>query len=148
MSKVVLSEQQHMLLDASRVTTVRVYITAAAKRAVVVEEDDLLTEADVQANPENISKVFLTELKTWLDNKWFQMQDIAKASNIMTSRYVYTLKFAKNEKGEIERAIRFLLVLRDFMDLEAFDVETFSGTAWRSRQRLPASTAACNKQWI
>eukprot|EP00959_Pyramimonas_sp_CCMP1952_P417528 8747692-Pyramimonas_sp.AAC.1 len=35
MWKVVLSEQQHMILDADRVTTMRVYVTAAAKRAVL-----------------------------------------------------------------------------------------------------------------
>eukprot|EP00959_Pyramimonas_sp_CCMP1952_P037103 776274-Pyramimonas_sp.AAC.1 len=76
------------------------------------------------------------------------MQDIAKASNILTSRYVHTWKFVKNEKGEMERAIRPRLILRGFMDLEAFDVETFSGTARRSSQRLLASAAACETQWI
>eukprot|EP00959_Pyramimonas_sp_CCMP1952_P443619 9287120-Pyramimonas_sp.AAC.1 len=34
------------------------------------------------------------------------------------------------------------------MDLEAFDVETCSGTARPSSQRLLASMAACKKQWI
>eukprot|EP00959_Pyramimonas_sp_CCMP1952_P345307 7231507-Pyramimonas_sp.AAC.1 len=34
------------------------------------------------------------------------------------------------------------------MDLEAFDVGTFSGTARRSSQRLLASAAACKKQWV
>eukprot|EP00959_Pyramimonas_sp_CCMP1952_P202886 4243159-Pyramimonas_sp.AAC.1 len=76
------------------------------------------------------------------------MQDTAKASNIMTSRYVYTWKLVKNEMGEMERTIRLRLVLRGFMDPEAFDVETFSGTARRSIQRLFSSTAACKKQWI
>eukprot|EP00959_Pyramimonas_sp_CCMP1952_P031300 656276-Pyramimonas_sp.AAC.1 len=33
------------------------------------------------------------------------------------------------------------------MDLEAFDAETFSGTARRSSRRLLASAAACKKQW-
>eukprot|EP00959_Pyramimonas_sp_CCMP1952_P122761 2566122-Pyramimonas_sp.AAC.1 len=75
------------------------------------------------------------------------MQEIAKASNILTSRYVYTWKFVKNEKGEMERTIQLRLVLRGFMDFEAFDVETFSGTARRSSHRLLASTAACKKQW-
>eukprot|EP00959_Pyramimonas_sp_CCMP1952_P357401 7484088-Pyramimonas_sp.AAC.1 len=56
MSKVVLSEQQRMLFDADRATTMRVCVTAAAERAVVVKEDDLLTKADIQANPETISK--------------------------------------------------------------------------------------------
>ena len=66
----------------------------------------------------------------------------------MTSRFVYKWKFVKNEKGEMERTIRLRLVLRGFMDLEAFDVETFSGTARRSSQRLLASAAACKKEWI
>eukprot|EP00959_Pyramimonas_sp_CCMP1952_P288622 6035627-Pyramimonas_sp.AAC.1 len=73
------------------------------------------------------------------------MQEIAKASNIRTSRCVYTWKFVKNEKGEMGRTIRLRLVLRDFMDLQAFDVETCSGAARRSSQRLLASTAACKK---
>eukprot|EP00959_Pyramimonas_sp_CCMP1952_P453347 9468085-Pyramimonas_sp.AAC.3 len=66
----------------------------------------------------------------------------------MTSRYVYTWKFVKNEKGDMEHTIRLRLVLRGFMDLKAFDVETFSGTARLPSQRLPASTAACKKQWV
>eukprot|EP00959_Pyramimonas_sp_CCMP1952_P257361 5376945-Pyramimonas_sp.AAC.1 len=48
----------------------------------------------------------------------------------------------------MECTIRLRLVPRGFMDLEVFDVETCSGTARRSSQRLLASTAACNKQWI
>eukprot|EP00959_Pyramimonas_sp_CCMP1952_P233694 4883955-Pyramimonas_sp.AAC.1 len=107
----------------------RVYVTAAAKRAVVGKEEDLLAKADIQANPENISKALFTHLKTWLDNECFKMQEITKASNIMTSRYVHIWKFVKNEMGELGRAIRLRLILRGSMDLEAFDVETFSGTA-------------------
>eukprot|EP00959_Pyramimonas_sp_CCMP1952_P023494 493668-Pyramimonas_sp.AAC.1 len=34
------------------------------------------------------------------------------------------------------------------MGLEAFDVETFPGTARRSSRRLLAGTAACKKQWV
>ena len=48
----------------------------------------------------------------------------------------------------MERTIRLRLVLRGFMDLQAFDVETYSGTARRANQRLLASTAACKKHWI
>eukprot|EP00959_Pyramimonas_sp_CCMP1952_P357988 7495551-Pyramimonas_sp.AAC.1 len=62
------------------------------------------------------------------------MQEIAKASNIMTSRYVYAWKFVKNEGGEMERTIRLRLVLRGLADHEVFGVETFSGTARRSSQ--------------
>eukprot|EP00959_Pyramimonas_sp_CCMP1952_P064678 1350008-Pyramimonas_sp.AAC.1 len=106
MSKVALSEQQHMILDADCVTTMPVYVAAAVKRAVVVKEDDLLAKADAQANPEKVSKALYTELKAWLYNECFKLQDISKASTIMTSSYVYKWKFVKNEKGEMERAIR------------------------------------------
>eukprot|EP00959_Pyramimonas_sp_CCMP1952_P014365 304247-Pyramimonas_sp.AAC.1 len=34
------------------------------------------------------------------------------------------------------------------MDTEAFDVETFSGTARRRSQRLLACEAACHPEWI
>eukprot|EP00959_Pyramimonas_sp_CCMP1952_P119857 2506051-Pyramimonas_sp.AAC.1 len=60
----------------------------------------------------------------------------------MTSRCVYKWKFVKNEKGEMERTIRLRLVLRGSMDL---NVETFSGMARRSSQRLLASAAARKK---
>eukprot|EP00959_Pyramimonas_sp_CCMP1952_P264909 5539261-Pyramimonas_sp.AAC.1 len=54
------------------------------------------------------------------------MQEIAKASNIMPSRYVFKWEFVNNEKGEMERAIRL---------------------PRRSSQRVLASAAACKKQW-
>eukprot|EP00959_Pyramimonas_sp_CCMP1952_P015225 322371-Pyramimonas_sp.AAC.1 len=108
----VLSEYPHVILDTDQVATMQVYATAAAKRAVVVKEDDLLTQADIQANPETVSKVLYTELRTRFDNKCFNMQYIAKASNIMISRCARTWKFVKNEKGELERTIRLRLVLR------------------------------------
>eukprot|EP00959_Pyramimonas_sp_CCMP1952_P119299 2494041-Pyramimonas_sp.AAC.1 len=106
MSKVVLSEQQHMILDADRAATMRVSVTAAAKRAGIVKGDDLLAKADIQANTEKVPKALYTELKTRFDNKSFKLQDASKASNITTSRHAYTWKFMKNEKGEMERTIR------------------------------------------
>eukprot|EP00959_Pyramimonas_sp_CCMP1952_P089635 1875246-Pyramimonas_sp.AAC.1 len=136
-----------MTLDADEVTTMRVYVAAAAKRAAVVKEDDLIAKADIQADPDTASKALYTELKTWLDNRCFNMQEIAESSNIMTSRFVCQWKFVKNEKGEMERTIRLRLVLRGFMDLETCDVDACSGAARRSSQRLLASTAACKKQW-
>eukprot|EP00959_Pyramimonas_sp_CCMP1952_P120854 2526949-Pyramimonas_sp.AAC.1 len=103
MSKVVLSDQQHRILNFDRVTTTRVYVTAAAKRAAVVKDDDLLAKADIQANPVKVSKARCTELKTWFDSECFEMPDIPPASNIMTSRYVYKWKFVKNGEGEMQR---------------------------------------------
>ncbi len=34
------------------------------------------------------------------------------------------------------------------MDLEAFSLDTFSGTAKRTSQRILASEAACHQDWI
>ena len=81
----------------------------------------------------------------WTDNRCFKMQYISKTRNVTPSRYVYKWRFVKEEKGERVCTMKLHLVLRGFMDLEAFDVETFSGTARRSSQRLFASAAACKK---
>ena len=40
------------------------------------------------------------------------------------------------------------LCLKGFQDVEAFDVETFAGTANRRSQRILASEAACHPEWI
>ena len=66
----------------------------------------------------------------------------------MTSRYVAKWKWVKNDADQWKRVIRMRLVLRGFMDLEAFSLDTFSGTARRSSQRLLASEAACNPDFI
>eukprot|EP00959_Pyramimonas_sp_CCMP1952_P224454 4693319-Pyramimonas_sp.AAC.1 len=57
------------------------------------------------------------------------MQAISKSSNIRTSSYAHKWKFAKNEKGDMERAIRLRWAFRGFMDFEAFDVEAFFGNS-------------------
>eukprot|EP00959_Pyramimonas_sp_CCMP1952_P406893 8528026-Pyramimonas_sp.AAC.1 len=80
MSKVVLFEQQRRIFDADRVTTMRVYVTAAAKRGAAVKEDDVLAEADAQANFEKVSKSRCAELETCFVNKCFKMQDVSTAS--------------------------------------------------------------------
>eukprot|EP00959_Pyramimonas_sp_CCMP1952_P149439 3127110-Pyramimonas_sp.AAC.1 len=69
----------------------RASATATAKRAAVVKEDDLLTGADIQANPVKVSKALYTEIKTWSDNKRFNVQDKSTASNIMISRHAHIL---------------------------------------------------------
>ena len=42
------------------------------------------------------------------------------------------MEICQNDKGVMERTIRLRLVLRGLMDLQAFDVETYSGTARRA----------------
>ena len=47
-----------------------------------------------------------------------------------------------------QKIIRMRLVLRGFMDIEAFSLDTFSGTAKRSSQRMLASEASCHDDYI
>eukprot|EP00959_Pyramimonas_sp_CCMP1952_P251744 5259913-Pyramimonas_sp.AAC.1 len=77
------------------VATMGVYVSSAAKSAVVVKEDDLLTKADIAAHPTEVSEALYTELQIWLDNRCFEMYDLSKASNSMTSRYVDKWKFVQ-----------------------------------------------------
>eukprot|EP00959_Pyramimonas_sp_CCMP1952_P164762 3444099-Pyramimonas_sp.AAC.1 len=91
-SKVVLSDKQRRILDFDRVATMRVYVTAAAKRA---------SRQRWRLSYEGVK------------HHQFEMR--------------INMEFAKNEKGEMERAIRLRLAPRAFMDLEALGVETFSG---------------------
>eukprot|EP00959_Pyramimonas_sp_CCMP1952_P321177 6721012-Pyramimonas_sp.AAC.1 len=48
----------------------RVCTAAAARRAVVVREDDLLAKAGAQANPEIVSKALCTELNVGFANEF------------------------------------------------------------------------------
>ena len=148
MAKTILSETQLENMESDDVATLRVYISAAAKRAVVVKEDDLLTKNDLLQHQRDVAAATIAELKIWISNKCFDIQDLSKAKNVMTSRYVAKWKFVKNAvTGVSERTIRMRLVLRGFMDTEAFSIDTFSGTARRTSQRILASESACNPSW-
>ena len=116
---------------------------------MVIKEDDLLTKKELLHHSQAVSEATTKELTTWMDNDCFEMCDYAKAENIMTSRYVAEWKFVKNPKtGKMDRIIRMRLVLRGFMDTEAFSVDTFAGTAKRTSQRILASQAACHPEFL
>ena len=57
MSKVILEEDQYDDIYEGQVATLRVYVTAAAKRAVVVKEDDLLTKKEIAYHIKNTMRV-------------------------------------------------------------------------------------------
>ena len=150
MAKVVLDEDQYnaMIQSKDQIPTVRVYISKLAKRAVVVKEDDLLSKKDLLAHASQVSSATYTEIETWIKNKCFTMIKLKDAQNIMTSRYVAKWKWVKQPDNEWKCIIRMRLVLRGFMDIEAFDLDTFSGTARRQSQRMLASQVACNPTFI
>ena len=134
-------------MEPGQLATLRVYVVDAVKRAVVVKYDDHLTKRELHEHHKEVAAATLTEIKTWLDNSCFKKCLLKDAKNIMTSRYVAKWKWVMLN-GTRTRIIRMRLVLRGFMDLEAFSLDTFSGTARRTSQRLLASEAACHPDWI
>ena len=142
MAPIVLNEDQHNRFDEGDVATMRVYITADTKRAVVVKEDDLLSKKDFAANISEVTTATISEIWMWLDKSCFKMCLLKDARNVMTSRYVAKWKKIKDKDGKTIRVIRMRLCLRGFMDTEAFSLDTFSGTAKRASQRILASEAA------
>ena len=147
MSKAILDEE--VVLKTDEVVTLRVYHSAAAKRAVVVKEDDLLTKKEIAFHAGEVAKATLQELQTWFDNDCFRKALLkspdGKPKNIMTSRYVSKWKWVKQPDGTQKKTIRMRLVLRGFMDQEAYSLETFAGTAKRTSQRILASEAAVHR---
>ena len=148
MAPIVLNEDQYRNMYTYEVATMRVYISQNTKRAVVVKEDDLLSKKELQVHARDVASATITELKTWLDNRCFKKCLLKNAQNVMTSRYVAKWKWIKDHIGKWHRVIRMRLCLRGFMDIEAFTLDTFSGTAKRTSQRILASEAACHPEFI
>ena len=121
----------------------RVYVTKEIKRSVVVKADDTLNKKDLLQCLKEVAQATKDEILTWIRNNCFEIATLKEASNLMTSRYVAKWKIVQGK-----RIIRMRLCLRGFQDVEAFDVETFAGTANRRSQRILASEAACHPEWI
>ena len=89
MSKIILDESQHASMQDDEVATLRVYVSAAAKKAVVIKDDDLLNKAELMKHQPEVAKATQKELQVWMDNKCFKQIDLAKAQNVMTVSYTH-----------------------------------------------------------
>ena len=149
MAQIILSEADLNNMKPQDQATMRVYISEKSKRAVVVKDDDLLSKAELLQYWKEVSEATIAELKCWLSHNCFKLCLFIHARNVMTSRYVAKWKWVKDKvTGKMSRVIRMRLCLRGFMDTEAFSIDTFSGTAKRTSQRILASEAACHPDWI
>jgi len=149
MSKLILSEDQFDNVSTNEQVTLRVYIAEDIKRTVVIKEDDLLTKQEMFKHAKEVADATYAEIKKWLGHSCFKKRLLKDAQNVMTSRYVSKWKWVKDKvNGTMSRIIRMRLCLRGFMDLEAFSLDTFSGTAKRQSQRILASEAACHEDYI
>jgi hypothetical protein len=68
MSLVILEENDYGKLKDDEVATMRVYISAEAKRSVVVKEDDLLTRKEIIYHTVKVSEATKAEIKIWIEN--------------------------------------------------------------------------------
>ena len=132
----VFSEEGQTVGDGE-ILTIRVYATIAAKRAVVVKDGDLLTKKEMKEHHREVSSATTTEILTWFDNTCFENVFLKWAKNIMTSRYVAKWTCDKGEDGMWQNIIRMRLVLlRGFIDIDAYSLDTFSGSAKRTSHRI------------
>ena len=148
MAPIILDEEQHLAMESNQIATLRIYVSQNIKRAVVVKEDNILNKKELEQNAAAVAEATVDELTTWLNNKCFEKCLRKNAQNLMTSRYVAKWKSVYQKDGTWKWVIRMRLVLRGFMDLEAQSLDTFAGTARRQSQRLLASEAACQPEWI
>ena len=132
MVAVILNEQQLEAFSSyateccGNVATMRIYVSEQAKRAVVIKEDDLLTRKVIEQHTGEVADATHKEISKWLDHKCFETHRLKDAKNLMTSRYVVKWKWIKDPKTESwKRIIRMRLVLRGFMDTEAFSLDTY-----------------------
>ena len=79
MSKMLLDERQRESMTSTGLATMRVYVSAASKRAVVAKEDDLLTKKDIADNPRKVADALCTEFKTWPGKNCFMISDVSNA---------------------------------------------------------------------
>ncbi len=84
MAPVILDEHQLSTLKPDEVATMRIYISANAKRAVVIKEDDLLTKKELLAHSKAVADATIEEIKIRLNNYCFRKCLLKDAQNIMT----------------------------------------------------------------
>ena len=66
MAPVVLNEDQHQWFQSDDVATMRVYLSANTKRAVVVKEDDLLNKKELLAHSTEVANATSTGIIQWV----------------------------------------------------------------------------------
>ena len=136
MGPAIMDEKQRYTTQSGDIATLRVYVTEANKRAVVVKEDDILTKLEIQKHAHEVSLALKEELGIWIMNSCFKQILLKDAENVMTSRFVCKWKFINDEKGNQKRIIRMRLVLRGFMDTEAFPLDTFFGYCQKNKPTI------------
>ena len=91
MAPALLDEGQ--FVDDKHMAILQVYVTKAAKKSVVIKDDDLLTKQEMLKHSTEVAAATLAELKTWNDHACFEVWPLKDARNVMTSWYVAKWKW-------------------------------------------------------
>jgi len=117
-------------------------------KGVINRNCDNLTKEDIINNRKEVEAAQLDELRRWYDLQAFKRVKRATATNIVDGTWVMKWKMVKGTDGSGKEAWRRIvkarLTARGFRDLQAYqeNVETFSGTATKSAQRMVCNVTA------
>ena len=146
MSTVTLDKQGYGKFRDDETATMLVYIPAEAKRSATVEKDMLHTRDKITHHTMKITEAAEAEIKIRIEDSCVATSLLTGAPNVMTSRYAAQWRQVMSSDGGQTYIILIRLVPRGLMDTEAFSINTSSGTARRSSQRLFASESACHPE--
>ena len=121
----------------------KLYLGAEAKKEVISRDTDLMTADEQVKHKKEMDEAIVSEYKTWAKYNCFEMVDRKHAPLVIDSRMVLKWKYVDGV-----RTIRARMALRGFKEPIKDDEQTFAGTAQRISQRILASQAACNPDWI
>ena len=106
------------------------------KKKMMIEKNlDNLSAADVRAHWDLVEPAIRKEIRSFHDNKTFELRLRSKTSNICSSRWVHKFKMIDGK-----RQVKSRLTIRGFQDMSV-DVNTYAGTATRWGQRMIASVS-------
>ena len=102
---------------------------------------NVLTLEEARANLPQVTKAIFDELVRWIElNSWARLPKW-KANNVLDSRWVLKWKMINDI-----RAVKARLTARGYKDAQAYDVNTYAGTASRWGQRL-VNMICAQKKW-
>ena len=101
---------------------------------------DNLTAEDVRRDWHLVEPAIRKEVRSFFDNKTFELRPRNKTANICSSRWVHKYKIIDGK-----RQVKSRLTIRGFQDLSV-SADTYAGTATRWGQRMVSSVSS-QRSW-
>ncbi len=104
--------------------------TKGTIKKMIDKTHDILSAQDIRDHPELVRAACVKEIRSFQDNKAYELIDKSLCRNLCTSRWVLKWK----DIGGV-RSVKARLTVRGFQDMQQ-DLSTFSSTASRWTQRI------------